>query len=846
MRLTFTYNNMEIEYPQHLCNEIPDHEARVIGTLVNDLSLMVEVQGRRNLFHTKDGLAYYDLLNDMYNHKATEFDTGSVQSSLSRLGEQFRNDFISLNGMGHLNSLRRNFSPNNFETHFEGLMKANAKLATYRGLYEAICMLHNDIETKSLEDIIFKIEDTLETARDCNDVSTTKPVILRIDNDYIQSKINGVGRGMSYNLFSISKATRGMHNGNMSMLAMPTNNGKAQPLDSLVFTKNGYVRMGDIKIGDKIYDMNGELHNVTGIFPQGMKPSYKITFKDGSTVECCDEHLWVNNNLWRLKNGKYDWRVQTLKEIMKRKIISGNTYQTFIPVNKPLQYTQKEYFIDPYIFGCLLGDGSIKTRIEFSCNELDIVERIKQRLPMGYKITKNNANNYTYNISNQTNPLKNDIIRELKRLQVFGLGSHEKFIPIEYMSGSIEQRMDLLRGLFDTDGCVNSISGNKNITTTSIRLRDDIIQLCHTLGYRATYTEDNRDYKFGKCYIVNISTYDEIFYSDKHKSRVPQNRKIKRRTDLLAITNIEYIGEKEMQCIMVDSPTHTYLTDNMIVTHNTTINYNEIMLDFLDKGEKVFIYSNESAIDDFKDMLLIRTLTKHLKYYDLTRTKLNELDMIKTKEKEKYEEYMMKIAEAQRYIDVTYNDKLVLYCVSRYSIAEFNILMRRFSHKGFTKFLIDTMKSEDAGDKLAVGKLVQQSRNIYELARKLNVHVMASYQIASYLKQNMKRIYDESCLSGSKQIVEILDILITGRELYPDEYPGQKNEIKVFKIKKDEITGKYVKEFKELESNKKYLVFFLPKNRYGAKIVPTIYQFNGEFGTLFEVGFTESIQEKSF
>lgn len=504
MNLTFTYNNMQIEYPQHLCSEIPDHEARVIGTLVNDLSLMVEVQGRRNLFHTKDGLAYYDLLNDMYNHKATEFDTGSVQSALSRLGEQFKNDFISLNGMGHLNSLRRNFSPNNFETHFEGLMKTNAKLATYRGLYEAICMLHNDIETKSLEDIIFKIEDTLETARNCNDVSTTKPVILRIDNDYIQSKINGVGRGMSYNLFSISKATRGMHNGNMSMLAMPTNNGK------------------------------------------------------------------------------------------------------------------------------------------------------------------------------------------------------------------------------------------------------------------------------------------------------------------------------------------------------TTINYNEIMLDFLDKGEKVFIYSNESAIDDFKDMLLIRTLTKHLKYYDLTRTKLNELDMIKTKEKEKYEEYMMKIAEAQRYIDVTYNDKLVLYCVSRYSIAEFNILMRRFSHKGFTKFLIDTMKSEDAGDKLAVGKLVQQSRNIYELARKLNVHVMASYQIASYLKQNMKRIYDESCLSGSKQIVEILDILITGRELYPDEYPGQKNEIKVFKIKKDEITGKYVKEFKELESNKKYLVFFLPKNRYGAKIVPTIYQFNGEFGTLFEVGFTESIQEKSF
>lgn len=504
MKFTFKINNYEIEYPEHLTVEIPDHEARVIGTLVNDMSLMVEVQGRRNLFHTQDGLAYYDLLNDMYNHGALEFDSGSVQSALTRLGDSFRNNFISLNGMGHLNSLRRNFSPKNFETHFEGLMRANAKLATYKGLYESLYMLNNDIEQKPLEDIIFKIEDTLETARDCNEVSTVKPIILNIDQEYINSKIEGAGRGTSYNLFSISKATRGMHGGNMSMLAMGTNVGK------------------------------------------------------------------------------------------------------------------------------------------------------------------------------------------------------------------------------------------------------------------------------------------------------------------------------------------------------TCVNFNEIIMSFLDQGEKVFVYSNESSISDFKDMLLIRTLTRHLNYFKLTRTKLNELDVIKNRNKEEFEEFLIKIAEAQRYIDMHYGDNLVLYCVSKYSIAEFNILMRRFAHKGFTKFLIDTMKSEDAGDQNAVGKLVQQSRNIYELGRKLNTHIMCSYQIASYLKQNMKRIYDESCLSGSKQVSEILDVLITGRELYPDEYPGQKNEVKVFKLTKDENTGKYIRDYKLLDSNKKYIILFLPKNRYGAKILPTIYEFNGEHCRLFEVGFSDNIQEKSF
>ena len=66
--------------------------------------------------------------------------------------------------------------------------------------------------------------------------------------------------------------------------------GKAQPLDSLIFTKNGYKRMGDIQKGDIIIDGLGKETVVEDIFPQGKKPIYKITFSDRTSVKCSDEH----------------------------------------------------------------------------------------------------------------------------------------------------------------------------------------------------------------------------------------------------------------------------------------------------------------------------------------------------------------------------------------------------------------------------------------------------------------------------------------------------------------------------------------------------------------------------
>lgn len=102
-------------------------------------------------------------------------------------------------------------------------------------------------------------------------------------------------------------------------LSGPAGSGKAQPLDSLILTENGFITMGEIKVGDKVCGSDGNFHNVTGVFPQGVKDVVKVIFSDGSEVECCKEHLWnTKTELQRDKrNLNQNYTTKTTEEIMK-------------------------------------------------------------------------------------------------------------------------------------------------------------------------------------------------------------------------------------------------------------------------------------------------------------------------------------------------------------------------------------------------------------------------------------------------------------------------------------------------------------------------------------------------
>lgn len=365
---------------------------------------------------------------------------------------------------------------------------------------------------------------------------------------------------------------------------------KAQPLYSKLLTPKGYINMGDVKIGDEVFGEDGKPHKVLGVFPQGKKDVYEITFSDGSKCRCSDEHLW-NVTIRNRKN-----MVITLKELLNMQLNAklwhkkdGKYYNKWlidIPITQPLDFAEKEVKIDPYVLGVILSGGSIsQSTICISNSEIDIITKVDELLRLDNFSLSVEEDKLTHYIEDDI--LNKDMSRVNTKKGIFNhrmkqylydydlLGKlpHEKFIPKEYLINSKNIRLSILQGILDADGTVN---GNKiSIATPSRQLAEDISFLVQSFGGTATIVENNAGYKTNNNYIQYKNSFEVYIKlpidvipltSYKHLKRY---NNIRNTTCYRKIRRIDYIGKEECQCILVDNPTHLYLTDNMIVTHNT-------------------------------------------------------------------------------------------------------------------------------------------------------------------------------------------------------------------------------------------------------------------------------------
>lgn len=368
--------------------------------------------------------------------------------------------------------------------------------------------------------------------------------------------------------------------------------GKAQPLDALIHTPNGWSTMGDMTVGTVVSTPDGGSAVVNGVFPQGEREVYKITFADGRSVEASDEHLWKvygvhvgDSNPRRIKT----WKVITTVEL-KERMLNNKTAKFKMPLAKELSFSQKsELQIPAYTLGALLGDGSLsKGSIKITSVDAEIVERISAELGSNFKLV-NSGDEIDYRITMSiTNPdkggrtkkgeIKNGIIKKVSELGLIGARSHEKFIPEEYKNSSVEERYDLLKGLFDTDGTVDS-NGSSSFTTVSEQLAKDVQYVVRSLGGLAkiskriptfTYNGEKQQGKMAYTVRVRISDPTKLFTLQRKLNKLPAKYQY---ADQLKnnVVSIEFIGNKEVQCISIDHPDHLYVTDDFIVTHNTAI-----------------------------------------------------------------------------------------------------------------------------------------------------------------------------------------------------------------------------------------------------------------------------------
>jgi len=373
----------------------------------------------------------------------------------------------------------------------------------------------------------------------------------------------------------------------------PVGEGKAEHIDNMLYTPTGRKRIGDIQIGDQVIGSNGQPINVVGVYPQGIKKLYKITFSDGHSIKVCEDHLW---NV-KLNGGTKGYMTLSVKDLLDtkktitykgtgRNIKKEYTISTYykdkqnrnkwsIPIVKPINFQPKglkkvninisrnEQPIHPYVLGALIGDGGLSQKsIRFSSVDEEIINGIQLRLPDDLELKKVKGNNCDYSIVTKKGN-RNSLTKALKNLGLMGLKSEHKFIPEEYKYALVAQRIVLLNGLLDTDGsCTNH---GVEFYSSSRQLAYDVVELVQSLGGIAKIRMKKTTHLDSYIVRVNLPRGLKPFLLSRKKEKYKTSKEFSR-----YITNIESVDDAEAICISVDAPDNLYVTEHALVTHNTT------------------------------------------------------------------------------------------------------------------------------------------------------------------------------------------------------------------------------------------------------------------------------------
>jgi len=336
--------------------------------------------------------------------------------------------------------------------------------------------------------------------------------------------------------------------------------GKALEENEPVLTKTGWKAIKELRVGEELISTDGNPSFITGIFPQGDKELYKITFSDGRSVACCAEHLWfVGNSRGNWKN----YKIFTTKELQNISELS----RLYIPTSRidaEIQPKPEQALpLDPWLLGILLGDGCFRTPYQVTFTTFDdaIAERVKTIVPL------TSGKRGLYRIKD-----KGKTVSILKDLALFGKLSIDKHIPDIYKNSTAANRLALLQGLMDSDGTVDK-NGTATIGVSSKTLALDIQYILRSLGFNAPmkeripfYYKNNIRKYCHTTYRVSVlgPNAADTFWLSRKKDKV-RTCGIAR----LTIKTIEKINTGKAVCISVSHPNSLYITRDFIITHNS-------------------------------------------------------------------------------------------------------------------------------------------------------------------------------------------------------------------------------------------------------------------------------------
>src|SRR5262249_17320832 len=150
--------------------------------------------------------------------------------------------------------------------------------------------------------------------------------------------------------------------------------------DAKILTPKGWKKMGELCVGDEVFGADGKPHKITGVYPQGEKEVFKVTFTDGTSTECCKEHLWDIETPNSKKKNRRGWKRKTyqLQDFCDDLKYENGSSKYFIPITSPVEFEENQLPLDPYLLGLLIGDGGLTTDIpKFTTADSELVDFVK-------------------------------------------------------------------------------------------------------------------------------------------------------------------------------------------------------------------------------------------------------------------------------------------------------------------------------------------------------------------------------------------------------------------------------------------------------------------------------------
>ena len=345
--------------------------------------------------------------------------------------------------------------------------------------------------------------------------------------------------------------------------------GKALWEETPILTSNGWSTMGNLKVGDYVYDENGnETLIIDKTTRQLNRRCYEVEFMHGEKIIADAEHDWVIID----SNGK-DRTITTeqMASLPPRKT-SKSSLGVKIKKSSHIDFKSNTVLpINPYDFGIWLGDGFSRT------NKMTI--HIDD-----YYEYKNNINLTEKKFRKGSTTCVDTILLDVDKNKLKDMNQiKNKHIPESYLFTSLNNRLELLRGLMDSDGSVEK-NGVCRFYQSNLSLITDVRLLLSTLGIKSTIRSKETGYKTAYT-LAFVYNENDIFKLPRKLERQYNNLNHKKNYHFY-IRSITEVDSVPVYCITVDNPTHLFLAGKTLIpTHNCVINETLITVRNKSNGE---------------------------------------------------------------------------------------------------------------------------------------------------------------------------------------------------------------------------------------------------------------------